>query len=116
MNPAKNNLSIEQLSMKYRMNIRVFFAVHYILLVYSIGVIIFKRCKEIDSVVEINQKTEYRAYYYYVNGIAYARYNVEILNFFVFSLLINFLYKRQKILLIIKLFFEGLLISLIILK
>lgn len=65
---------------------------HYLLLVTSIVQLVNRRYKEYDDLTRIQQPdvtTEVRERFYQFTGIIYAKYNLEILNFIFYLLLVN---------------------------
>lgn len=113
------DITMRKFPMFLRVAMLTFKACHWLLLFASIFQLINRRYKEFDDVTRIEQPDvtpEVRARFYQLTGIIYAKYNLEILNFIFYLLLVNTFHRLSSVAFTAKLLLEGVLGALIAFK
>ena len=112
-----SQITLKNFPKKFKISIFLFKLSHYILLIVSCSQLIVRRFNEYDDILKIEAtKVDpiVREKFYSFTGIIYAKYNLEILNFIFFLLIVSNFHRLSLFNFLAKLFFgEFMLIALI---
>jgi hypothetical protein len=113
------DITMRKFPMFLRVAMFLFKACHWTLLFSSILQLINRRYNEFEDVTRIEQpdvEPEVRARFYQLTGIIYAKYNLEILNFIFYLLLVSSFHRLSGVAFTAKMLLEALLGTLIAFK
>lgn len=115
LNSKINDISMKNFPKSLQYQLLAFKTLHYILLVTSVFLIIFKRVKEQSDIKKIEDidKDSIKNLFYIVTGLIYVKYNLEIINFICYYTFVVNLQERRRRTFYFKLTIESV-ISLII--
>ena len=113
-----NKISLKNFPDYLRYRIFCFKFLHYVLLMIAIALIFYKRIREYEDIQEIEKipVSEDKFIYYFITGIIYVKYNLEVVNFLCFLSFVINLHEHRKRTFAFKVIFELFIMLLILLK
>jgi hypothetical protein len=113
-----NKISLKNFPDYLRYRIFFFKFLHYVLLFVAVGLIFFKRIREYEDIKEIERipGANEKFVYYFITGIIYVKYNLEVVNFLCFLSFVINLHEQRKRTFVFKVVSEMFIMLLILLK